>query len=82
MFIFPGHQPVVDKFLNTKYEENPSDHSGASETLQQSRRETPIPKIKFLIHGGLKRVKLSKYRDRFFHNHYHSVCMRVQNVIY
>jgi hypothetical protein len=77
MSILIGIQPNVDKLLNTEYEENPPNISSASEahihthihimgTEKYKDRQRSKTHFSLFRGWGLKRVNLSKFRDRFF----------------
>lgn len=54
MFIFTGHRPMTDKLLNTDYELNPFNRSGAHPYMHADRRHS---RITFFVFMGLKTCK-------------------------
>jgi hypothetical protein len=69
MFIFAGHRHVMNKLLNTEYEQNPSGRSGASETHIHTytyRHSDGITKITFSCWGVLKTCKSNKSSEYVF----------------
>jgi hypothetical protein len=59
--MFTKHQPTIDKRLQTEYEQNPPNCSGAKEAYIDTCTtiQTPFQKSLFRIGGGF----LSKYKD-------------------
>jgi hypothetical protein len=57
ILIFTGRRPLTDEFLNTKYEQNPTNRSGASEGYIHTCNPTEIeaegiPKQIFVYSGA------------------------------